>query len=215
MTDDLLDRLARRSRLRRALGFAAIAAVIALSVLGRSVTEPAPRSALSAAGLAQPVGSTGASAAPGTSAAAHPRQHRRTPVKSPAPRRTPSTTPHPGTTRSATPHPSATRRPSTTTTTTTHATVSVRRTITGAAYDVSYGTVQVRVTFNGSTITDVTAVSLPQGGRSSDISAMAAPQLRREALAAQSSNIDAVSGASYTSAGYARSLQSAIDQSHG
>ena len=72
--------------------------------------------------------------------------------------------------------------------------------------------VQVRVTFTGNTIADVTAVSLPQGGRSSDISAMAAPQLRREALAAQSANINAVSGASYTSAGYARSLQSAIDK---
>ena len=210
MTDDLLDRLARRSRVRRALGFAAIAAVILLSVLGRSVTEPAPRGALSAAGLAQPVGPAGPSATPGAPAAARPRQHRRTAVTSPAPRRTPSTAPHAGTAHSAPSH-TAAPRPATTTT---HAAASVRRTITGAAYDVSYGTVQVRVTFSGSTITDVTAVSLPQGGRSSDISAMAAPQLRREALAAQSSNIDAVSGASYTSAGYARSLQSAIDQSH-
>ncbi|MDX6223549.1 MAG: hypothetical protein QOD91_2603, partial [Frankiales bacterium] len=88
-------------------------------------------------------------------------------------------------------------------------------TVTGAAYDVSYGIVQVRVVFKGSRIVDVTAVSLPSGGRSSDISAMAAPQLRQEALTAQSANINAVSGASYTSAGYAKSLQSAIDKAGG
>jgi uncharacterized protein with FMN-binding domain len=82
----------------------------------------------------------------------------------------------------------------------------------GNAYDVSYGIVQVRVTLNGKRITDITPVSLPQGGRSGDISGYAAPQLRREALSAQSAHIDAVSGASYTSAGYARSLQSALDK---
>ena len=84
--------------------------------------------------------------------------------------------------------------------------------VVGKAYDVSYGVVKVRVTFTGSRITDVTPMSLPQGGRSGDISRYAAPQLRREALSAQSAHIDTVSGASYTSAGYAMSLQSAIDQ---
>jgi uncharacterized protein with FMN-binding domain len=83
----------------------------------------------------------------------------------------------------------------------------------GKAYDVSYGVVQVRVTMTGTRITDITPMSLPEGGRSGDISQFAAPQLRREALAAQSAHIDTVSGASYTSAGYAMSLQSALDQS--
>jgi len=87
------------------------------------------------------------------------------------------------------------------------------RVIVGKPYDVSYGVVQVKVAFTGSRITDVTPMSLPQGGRSGDISQYAAPQLRREALSAQSAHIDTVSGASYTSAGYAMSLQSAIDQS--
>jgi len=77
---------------------------------------------------------------------------------------------------------------------------------------VGYGVVQVRVSIADSKITDVTALSLPQGGRSGDISSYAAPQLRREAIAAQSAEIDTVSGASYTSAGYARSLQSALDK---
>lgn len=86
------------------------------------------------------------------------------------------------------------------------------RRILGKRYDVGYGVVRVRVTLDGRRISDVTPLSLPEGGRSSDISAYAAPQLRREALAAQSARIDTVSGASYTSAGYARSLQSALDQ---
>lgn len=86
------------------------------------------------------------------------------------------------------------------------------RVVVGKAYDVSYGVVQVKVTMTGSRIDDITPISLPQGGRSGDISQYAAPQLRREALSAQSAHIDAVSGASYTSAGYAMSLQSALDQ---
>jgi FMN-binding protein len=87
------------------------------------------------------------------------------------------------------------------------------RVVVGKAYDVSYGLVQVKVTFAGSRIADITPISLPRGGRSGDISQYAAPLLRREALRAQSAHIDTVSGASYTSAGYAMSLQSALDQS--
>jgi uncharacterized protein with FMN-binding domain len=86
------------------------------------------------------------------------------------------------------------------------------RVLIGKPYDVNYGIVQVKVKMKGHRITDITPMSLPQGGRSSDISRYAAPQLRREALAAQSAHVDAVSGASYTSAGYAQSLQSALDQ---
>ncbi len=86
------------------------------------------------------------------------------------------------------------------------------RVVVGKAYDVGYGVVQVKVTMKGTRITDVTPMSLPQGGRSGDISRFAAPQLRREALTAHSAHIDSVSGASYTSAGYAMSLQSALDQ---
>jgi uncharacterized protein with FMN-binding domain len=67
------------------------------------------------------------------------------------------------------------------------------------------------VTLAGGRITDVQAVQLPTGGRSGDIAAYAAPQLRSEVLAAQSANIDTVSGASYDSEGYARSVQSALD----
>ena len=86
-----------------------------------------------------------------------------------------------------------------------------RRSILGPAVDVSYGYVQVRVTLAGSRIVDVTPVQLPRGGRSSDIASYAAPQLRSEVLAAQSTSIDSISGASYTSQGYAESVQAALD----
>jgi uncharacterized protein with FMN-binding domain len=81
----------------------------------------------------------------------------------------------------------------------------------GRAEYVGYGTVQVRVTLSNGRITDVRAVQLPSGGRSSEIAAYAAPLLRREVLAAQSAHIDTVSGASFTSEGYAKSVQSALD----
>jgi uncharacterized protein with FMN-binding domain len=44
------------------------------------------------------------------------------------------------------------------------------------------------------------------------IGANAIPQLNQEVLTAQSANIQAVSGATYTSNGYIQSLQQAVDQ---
>ena len=46
---------------------------------------------------------------------------------------------------------------------------------------------------------------------SAEISDYVAPYLRQMALEAQSADIDLISGATYTSDGYARSLQSALD----
>jgi uncharacterized protein with FMN-binding domain len=89
------------------------------------------------------------------------------------------------------------------------------RTITGPVVQTPFGSVQVRVTSHGRHIANVTAVRLPSDtGYSQLLSQTAGPQLRREALAAQSAHIDAVSGATYTSDGYAQSLQSALDQLH-
>jgi uncharacterized protein with FMN-binding domain len=45
-----------------------------------------------------------------------------------------------------------------------------------------------------------------------EINAYAGPLLRQSALAKQSANIDAVSGATYTSEGYKAALQSALDK---
>jgi uncharacterized protein with FMN-binding domain len=87
------------------------------------------------------------------------------------------------------------------------------RTITGPVVQTPFGPVQVRVTSRGRQITNVTAVQLPgDTGYSQLLSQTAGPQLRHEALTAQSAHIDAVSGATYTSDGYAQSLQSALDK---
>jgi uncharacterized protein with FMN-binding domain len=40
------------------------------------------------------------------------------------------------------------------------------------------------------------------------------PRLREETLSAQGADIDTVSGATYTSAGYRKSLQAALDAAH-
>jgi uncharacterized protein with FMN-binding domain len=85
--------------------------------------------------------------------------------------------------------------------------------ITGQAVPTPFGTVQVRVTADGRHILNVSAVRLPgDTSYSAYLSASAGPQLRREALAAQSARIDVVSGATYTSDGYAQSLQAALDK---
>lgn len=89
------------------------------------------------------------------------------------------------------------------------------RTIVGPAVQTQYGTVQVAVTVKGSRLRDVRALVLPSGsGRTNEISIQAGPLLRQEAMAAQSANIDTLSGASYTSDGYRRSLQAALDRAH-
>jgi uncharacterized protein with FMN-binding domain len=86
------------------------------------------------------------------------------------------------------------------------------RTVAGAVEDTPYGPVQVQVALAGSRIMDVSPVQLPNdNGRSREINDYAAPLLRQEVLDAQSAQVDTISGASYTSDGYARSVQSALD----
>jgi uncharacterized protein with FMN-binding domain len=91
-------------------------------------------------------------------------------------------------------------------------TVSATITATGQTVQTRYGPVQVRIVETAGRLTDVTAIQLPSAdSHSSDIAAAAAPILRSEALRANSARIDTVSGATYTSDGYAQSLQSALD----
>ncbi|KPI30620.1 MULTISPECIES: FMN-binding protein [unclassified Streptomyces] len=88
--------------------------------------------------------------------------------------------------------------------------------LTGDSVQTRWGPVQVRVTLKGGKLTDVTAVTYPQENpRDQQINAYAIPQLTREALTAQSADIDTVSGATYTSDGYRQSLQSALDSASG
>lgn len=78
-----------------------------------------------------------------------------------------------------------------------------------------YGPVQVQLGVSGARIVSATAVEYPNGnGRDRQINSYAIPQLNSEVLAAQSAGIDTISGATFTSAGYLRSLQSAIDAAH-
>ena len=75
---------------------------------------------------------------------------------------------------------------------------------------------QVEVTVENGTITDIIALQLPSDHqRSANISQYVEPILHDEAVQAQSANVDIVSGATYTSIGYTRSLQSALDQLKG
>ncbi len=118
----------------------------------------------------------------------------------------------------ATPDPAAAEPPTATTQpqATSAPAAATSGTVKGATVQTRFGPVQVAVTVQGGQITDVTALQLPSGDRhSSSISQAVEPMLRDEALQAQSANIDLISGATYTSTGYARSLQSALDQLHG
>jgi len=110
--------------------------------------------------------------------------------------------------------PTATRAPSATLgpTATDAPTTTGTRTVTGPVVNTRWGAVQVEVTLDGSQLLDVTALQLPGGDRrSSQISSYAEPVLRTQALAVQGASIDGISGATYTSIAYARSLQAALD----
>jgi uncharacterized protein with FMN-binding domain len=132
--------------------------------------------------------------------------HPQTLAAVPAPSRSAGTASTPATTSGAPPSKPAARKAA-------PAASAGPRSATGADVPNQYGDVQVKVTVKGSKITAVTAVALPQSdGRSLMISQQAEPMLRSQALAAQSAQIDGVSGASYTSDGYRQSLQSALDK---
>ncbi|WP_328482967.1 FMN-binding protein [Streptomyces sp. NBC_00377] len=89
------------------------------------------------------------------------------------------------------------------------------KTVTGSVAQTQYGPVQVRITVAGGKITKAEAVQAPKGGTSSEKTELSVPKLNQEAVAAGSADIDSVSGATYTSEGYKKSLQSALDQAGG
>ncbi|MEY9855731.1 uncharacterized protein with FMN-binding domain [Catenulispora sp. GAS73] len=93
-------------------------------------------------------------------------------------------------------------------------TVAVSGSFTGSVVDTRYGPMQVQAVLSAGKLTDVTVLQQTTGGHSSQIDSYALPQLKSEAIKAQNANIDAVSGATYTSAGYAQSLQAALDAAH-
>jgi len=85
-------------------------------------------------------------------------------------------------------------------------------TITGKVGNTVYGPVQVQLVVKSGKIVKVAILEQPANTiHDIQIGEFAFPRLISETLTAQSAKIDAVSGASYTSAGYIASLQSAVD----
>nr|WP_203691635.1 FMN-binding protein [Streptomyces sp. SID12488] len=102
---------------------------------------------------------------------------------------------------------SAASSPSPSASTSAPAAESASKVVSGTAVDTEKGTVQVEVTFEGDTIASVKMLQQPNHPQTT----AAVPVLIKETLAAQSTDIDTVSGATITSDGYKESLQAAID----
>jgi uncharacterized protein with FMN-binding domain len=90
-----------------------------------------------------------------------------------------------------------------------------RTTYEGSTAQTRWGPVQVTITVNAGRIVGVSVPTYPDGnGRDREINAYALPILKKATIAAQSADIDTVSGATITSEGYLESLQAAIDAAH-
>ncbi len=159
------------------------------------VAEPSTPAGLSVSASASPAASAAGSASAAPSASA------KKTAKAPSTRTTPETTRPvtPATTTPATHPPTA--PPST-------APAKPSGNFTGPNENTQYGPVQVRLTVANGKITAANDVQQPEDS----IGAHAVSRLNSEVLTAQSANIQAVSGATYTSNGYIASLQQAVDQ---
>ena len=83
----------------------------------------------------------------------------------------------------------------------------------GKVASTSYGPVQIQLIKRAGKIVKVAVLVQPTNTlHDVQIGEFAFPKLISETLAAQNGKIDAVSGATYTSAGYVQSLQSALDK---
>lgn len=177
-----------------------IGTVIGLVLLLSFKTHPLSSAAASPPAIVVP--STGDSSTPSAEPSTAPTPSAGSTFEA-SPSQAPTTTTKPSPTKTAAP---TTTAPKTTAPTST-------RTVTGDAVDTRYGPVQVQVVLSGKTIKDVTVLQVPaQSNRDVEINNYAVPVLNQETLAAQSANIDMVSGATYTSQGYLQSLQSALDK---
>jgi uncharacterized protein with FMN-binding domain len=86
-------------------------------------------------------------------------------------------------------------------------------TFTGANVGTEYGDVRVQITVKKGKITKSQAIAYPKSSpKSVSLSGLAVPALGTQAVEVQSAKIDLISGATSTSQGYTKSLQSAIDK---
>ncbi len=87
--------------------------------------------------------------------------------------------------------------------------------VTGPVVGTQWGPVQVQLRVSNGRVTAADAIQYPSGNDTdAQINSYAIPVLNQEVVAAQSAQIDAVSGATVTSEGYLQSLQAAIDAAH-
>ena len=85
--------------------------------------------------------------------------------------------------------------------------------VNGKVASTSYGPVQIQLIKRNGKIVKVAVLMQPTNTLNDvQIGKFAFPKLISETLTAQNGKIDAVSGATYTSAGYIQSLQSALDK---
>ncbi|MCL4392127.1 FMN-binding protein [Patescibacteria group bacterium] len=86
-------------------------------------------------------------------------------------------------------------------------------TYTGSVANAFFGNVQVQATISGGKITDVQFLQYPSDRSYSQyVNSQAMPYLTQEAIQAQSSNVNIVSGATQTSQAFQQSLASALSQ---
>jgi uncharacterized protein with FMN-binding domain len=152
-----------------------------------------------ASGTAIGTTETGSSASASSSTSATPSQSATKPVATK--KATAGATTQPSATATATTAPAQTTAPVTSTV--------KDGTYTGPSVNVNYGNVQVKITVSNGKITDAVAVKAPKG-KNDRYTNMAVPVLKTQTLQAQSANIQGVSGASYTSYGWYKSLQGAL-----
>ncbi|WP_372735460.1 FMN-binding protein [Nocardioides sp.] len=83
----------------------------------------------------------------------------------------------------------------------------------GETAQTRWGPMQVQITVTDGSISSVDVLQYPSGNpKDEQINGYALPILIENTLQAQSSQVDMISGATVTSAGYEQSLQSALDQ---
>lgn len=87
------------------------------------------------------------------------------------------------------------------------------KTYAGDRVRTKWGPLQVRITVADKKVTAVDVPVYPSGNHHDlQVSHRALPILVKETLKAQDAKVDMVSGATYTSKGYRKSLQSALDE---
>jgi len=86
-------------------------------------------------------------------------------------------------------------------------------TFTGNRQYAYYGYVRVQAVMAGGQLSDIKILEYPSdNGRSRSINSIALPYLIQEAVSAQTWNVDLISGATFSSAAFVKSLQNALKQ---